>query len=87
MIERWFYYSSPEVESVVRDICGRRAKLAQAVQEILQRIADLTKAQLETFQRRDETELMRLDKELENAMGLKERSIGALREHEKEHGC
>ena len=30
---------------------------------------------------------MRLDKQLELTVGLKERSIGALRQHEKEHGC
>ena len=30
---------------------------------------------------------MRLDKELETAVGYKDRCIGVLREHEKEHGC
>ncbi len=30
---------------------------------------------------------MRLDKDLENAVGLKEWAIGAMREHAREHGC
>jgi len=30
---------------------------------------------------------MRLDKELELTVGLKERTIGALRQHTKEHRC
>ena len=30
---------------------------------------------------------MRLDKELENAVGLKERCVGALRQHEADHNC
>jgi len=67
--------------------CRRRADLAKTVEEVLQKITQLTKRQLAAFRRHDEAELMRLDKQLELTVGLKERSIGALRQHEKEHGC
>jgi hypothetical protein len=46
----------------------------------------LTTDQLAAFRRRDDSTFMRLDKELELTIGLKERTIGALREHRREHG-
>jgi hypothetical protein len=30
---------------------------------------------------------MAIDKEIENTLGEKERALGALREHQREHGC
>jgi hypothetical protein len=34
-----------------------------------------------------QTEFMKIDKELENTVGEKERAIGALRQHAEEQGC
>lgn len=67
--------------------CATYAGLQSKVTSILQRIADLTSAQLVAFQARDQVLFMTLDKELENAMGAKERAVGAMRQHAKEHGC
>jgi len=67
--------------------CPKAAELSQSLNEILAHIVDLTKAQLDAFQENREGEMMRLDKELENAIGKKERAIGALREHRREHHC
>ena len=55
--------------------------------EVLNLLTELTKAQLDAFRSHNEAELMRLDKELELAFGRKERSFGALREHERQHKC
>ncbi|MGH9558245.1 MAG: hypothetical protein ACRD30_03330 [Bryobacteraceae bacterium] len=53
---------------------------------VLARIVALTTAQLDAFRQDNRGELMRLDRDLENAMGEKERNLGALYEHRKEHG-
>lgn len=57
------------------------------MEDILQRLKELTALQLEAFRSRNSAELARLDRELENAMGEKERSFGALRQHVREHNC
>jgi hypothetical protein len=67
--------------------CNEYKALASAVSEILQQLAALTRAQHEAFLRHDDAELMRLDRELETAVGEKERRIGAFRYHKKQHGC
>jgi hypothetical protein len=67
--------------------CERRVELAANVKDALAQLVELTSAQLTAFESRGESEFMRLDKQLANAVGHKERCIGALREHEKEHGC
>ena len=67
--------------------CAQYARLQSEVAEILQLIANLTSGQLEAFQTKDQALFIRLDKELENAMGAKERAVGAMRQHAKEHGC
>jgi hypothetical protein len=67
--------------------CPQRSKLAAALDEILGHLVNLTRSQREAFQRRDEAEFGRLDRELENAIGEKERRVGALNQHEREHGC
>ena len=36
---------------------------------------------------RNENLVSELDKLVENALGAKERALGALRQHRKEHGC
>jgi hypothetical protein len=66
--------------------CKQCERLRGAVQAALARLAELTTAQLNAFRSNDERAFMRVDKELENAMGAKERVIGAMRQHRKEHG-
>ena len=67
--------------------CEQYEHLAQDVENCLDQIVHITTGQLEAFQSNDHATLMRLDKELELTVGSKERAIGALREHMKEHGC
>ena len=72
--------------SSVKD-CPERSRLSAKVNEILQELVELTKTQHEAFTSRDDAVFMRLDKTLELTIGRKERSIGALRQHQQEHGC
>jgi hypothetical protein len=67
--------------------CPTNAELAGEVQRVLAKIVELTAAQLEAFRDRRSGEMMRFDKELEQAMGEKERAIGAYNQHREEHGC
>jgi hypothetical protein len=67
--------------------CPELVRLESEVGEALNNLVQLTKAQLEAFQDREQEEFMRLNKELENVVGLKERRVGAQRQHVREHGC
>ena len=66
--------------------CSRCVELSGVVDEVLDKLVTLTKEQLTAFREQDHIRFMRLDKELELTVGQKERSIGALREHRREHG-
>jgi hypothetical protein len=66
--------------------CSRCEELCAAADQILEKLNILTIDQLAAFRRRDDSTFMRLDKELELTIGLKERTIGASREHRREHG-
>jgi hypothetical protein len=65
--------------------CTECERLRGEVQDELARVTLLTTAQLNVFGSKDDGTFMRLEKELENAMGAKERAIGALRQHQREH--
>jgi hypothetical protein len=67
--------------------CEVNLELAAVVNEALAELVRLTSAQLAAFQNREHAEVMRLDKILENAVGVKERAIGAYNEHRRSHGC
>jgi hypothetical protein len=67
--------------------CEKYNELAGKVAAVLQRLVDLTEAQLGAFNEREYSKFSKLDKELEQTVGEKERVIGAFREHQKEHGC
>ena len=67
--------------------CAEGTRLAAAVDEILRHLVELTRTQREVFQRRDDAEFARLDRELEQTVGEKERRVGALNQHRKDHRC
>jgi hypothetical protein len=67
--------------------CSQRTLLQTEANGVLEKLVKLTKAQLEAFNAQRQDEFMRLDKELETTIGAKERVIGAVRQHIKEHGC
>ena len=66
--------------------CDRCRELSQKVDRILEKLTQVTNTQLTEYRRQNMSRFMALDKELELIMGEKERSIGELREHRREHG-
>ena len=64
--------------------CNECERLRGEVQDAIARLIHLTTALLNAFRSNDNATFMRLDKELDNAVG-KERVIGAMRQHEREH--
>lgn len=69
--------------------CTERDKLREAAQRSLTDIvvfAEKLKAALREGVLED-LSVIKLDKDLENAVGAKERAFGALTQHRKDHGC
>jgi len=67
--------------------CPEYDRLHAEVESVLGNLAQVTTLLLELFRSKDVSGVYRLDKELELTVGEKERSIGALRQHVKEHKC
>jgi hypothetical protein len=68
-------------------ICARQQELIAEVQSHLMRLAELAREEAAVIARKDDEMWLKLDQEIENELGKKERSLGALKEHRKEHGC
>jgi hypothetical protein len=67
--------------------CPEYDRLHAEVEGVLGNLAQVTTLLLELFRSKDLAGVHRLDKELELTVGEKERKIGALRQHVKEHNC
>ena len=67
--------------------CPERDRLRGDIESVLGNIAQVTMLLLELFRALDSEKYEALDKELELTVGEKERAIGALRQHLKDHGC
>jgi hypothetical protein len=67
--------------------CAEYANLQHEVQLTLQTLSDLTRALLDAFHSCERDRFAQLDRELEVIVGRKERTMGALRQHVKEHKC
>jgi len=68
--------------------CPERDKLKADASHALQDIVEFAKRLLAAVNSADDpASLTPLDKDLENAVGEKERAFGALAQHRKEHGC
>lgn len=67
--------------------CEKHDQLVAQAHDILRNLHDLTSRQLEAFDSGDRERFMKFDQELELMLGKKERTIGALRQHDEEHGC
>jgi hypothetical protein len=67
--------------------CAVRQELSAAAMKILEAIAAKNMEQVHALRDRDQSKLMQLDKEVEELIGKKERTFGALRQHTAEHGC
>jgi hypothetical protein len=57
------------------------------VQEHLMQISQLTRAIAEALAKGHENFAAELDKQVDVELGKKERAMGALHQHRKEHGC
>jgi putative methionine-R-sulfoxide reductase with GAF domain len=67
--------------------CPAYERLHSEAENVLGNLAQVTTLLLELFRSSDWNGVHRLDKELELTVGEKERCIGALRQHLKEHNC
>ncbi len=67
--------------------CSVQEELSRTAYGALAQLQAIIQAQLKALQTGDHTTLDKLDRELEKAVGLKERSFGALWQHVREHGC
>ena len=67
--------------------CPEYDRLASEVENALGNLAQVNVLLLELFRQRDARAFKRFDKDLEVMMGEKERAIGALRQHVKDHQC
>jgi len=67
--------------------CAVYTQLQLHVNSVLVKLVELSQAIHGAFLNGDESEVSRLDRELEGEIGRKERALGALRQHVKEHEC
>src|ERR1051326_1311979 len=72
-------------QRITMESCQEYARLVAYVENVLGNLAQLTTLHLELFRAGDFPGARRLDKELEQTVGEKERAIGALRQHMIEH--
>ena len=59
----------------------------QEVQRHLIRLAELAREEAAVITEKDNPRWLDVDKRIEQVLGEKERAIGALNEHRREHGC
>jgi hypothetical protein len=81
------YSTAAQSEEQRVPACKRQEELAAEVQRHLQRLIELARAEKEAIALRAENMIMELDKQIEQTIGEKERSMGALNSHRQEHGC
>ena len=67
--------------------CPEREKLKADASKALQDIIEFTNRLLKSVNNEQLASFIALDKDLENAVGAKERAFGALAQHRKDHGC
>ena len=67
--------------------CPEYIRLRSEVENVLGNLAQVTTLLLELFRKDESQKYKHLDKELELTVGEKERAVGALRQHIKEHKC
>jgi hypothetical protein len=85
------YFGGLPMEALLQLIsmveCQEYEHLRAHVENVLGNLAQVATLLVELFRSNDLQGVDRLDKELELTLGEKERSIGALRQHLKEHDC
>ena len=67
--------------------CAEQIRLRSELESVLGNLAQVTTLLLELFRSGHSEKYEKLDRELELTVGEKERAVGALRQHIKEHKC
>jgi hypothetical protein len=67
--------------------CEEHDRLNLEAHTHLKKLQELVNQQIDAFESGAHERFMAIDKEVENALGEKERRIGELRQHDEEHGC
>jgi len=67
--------------------CLIKQQLIEVVQKHLIRLSELAKDAAEALRMHDDARVDETDRQIERELGAKERAMGALREHAREHGC
>lgn len=67
--------------------CPEYVRLRAELENVLGNLAQVTTLLLELFRAGESDRYKHLDKELELTVGEKERAVGALRQHVREHHC
>jgi len=67
--------------------CPEYIRLRSEVEGVLGNLPQVTMLLLELFRSEESEKYQHLDKELELTVGEKERAVGALRQHIREHKC
>lgn len=77
----------PEEDAKSKRACLQQQSLIAEVQEHLIQISHLTREIAEALAHGNENFAAELDKQVDAELGKKERAMGALHQHRKEHGC
>jgi len=67
--------------------CETRDELAADVQRVLTDLVQLAHREIEAVKIGAQNTIAAIDKLIENTFGRKERAMGALVQHRREHGC
>jgi hypothetical protein len=78
---------SNSATKVMMSSCAEYDRLHGDVESVLGNLAQVITLLLEMFRSKELGAVHRLDKQLELSVGEKERCIGALRQHVREHKC
>jgi len=69
------------------ETCLHQQQLIASVRRHLSEIEALSKGMSDAIGKREDEISARLDSDIENELGLKERAMGAWNQHRSEHGC
>lgn len=92
---RWGHFSTPkgvteESGSTVYDhgtpMCPEKLRLMEEARRVLSLLAELMTKQRDVLDA-PEDRMIAIDQEIERRFGEKERAMGALQQHRREHGC
>lgn len=67
--------------------CPEYDALRSEIEEVLENLRESAAAQLQAFRSGDNARFRALDDKIELTVGAKERIVGAIRQHAREHGC